>query len=163
MVDVERVPGPDPTSAVRYTVTFSEPVIGFTASDISFAGSTVPGNLVATITPMSTSVRGDVVLAADGPPQVFGVAVTGMTGPGRVEVSLAAGAVTDAAGNPSLASTSLNNAVDFDPAAAAATTSSPPGTLPVTGTDNWSSTVLAVLGVLGGVLLVLVARRRPTA
>ena len=42
----------DPTSAspINFTVTFSETVTGFTAGDISFAGSTVGGTLTATVT-----------------------------------------------------------------------------------------------------------------
>ena len=90
----------DPTSAspINFTVTFSETVTGFTASDISFAGSTVGGTLTATVT-------------GSGP--TYNVAVSGMTGSGSVVVSVPAGAATDAAGNASLASTSTDNSVAF--------------------------------------------------
>ena len=90
----------DPTSAspINFTVTFSETVTGFTAGDISFAGSTVGGTLTATVT-------------GTGP--TYNVAVSGMTGTGSVVVSVPAGAATDAAGNASLASTSTDNSVTF--------------------------------------------------
>ena len=90
----------DPTSAspINFTVTFSETVTGFTASDISFAGSTAGGTLTATVT-------------GTGP--TYNVAVSGMTGTGNVVVSVPAGAATDAAGNASLASTSTDNSVTF--------------------------------------------------
>ena len=41
---------PTNTSPINFTVTFSETVTGFTASDISFAGSTVGGTLTAVVT-----------------------------------------------------------------------------------------------------------------
>ena len=90
----------DPTSAspINFTVTFSETVTGFTASDISFAGSTAGGTLTAAVT-------------GTGP--TYNVAVSGMTGTGNVVVSVPAGAATDAAGNVSLASTSTDNTVAF--------------------------------------------------
>ena len=90
----------DPTSAspINFTVTFSETVTGFTASDISFAGSTAGGTLTAAVT-------------GTGP--TYNVAVSGMTGTGTVVVSVPAGAATDAAGNASLASTSTDNTVAF--------------------------------------------------
>ena len=57
----------DPTSAspINFTVTFNETVTGFTAGDISFAGSTVGGTLTATV-------------SGTGP--TYNVAVSGMTG-----------------------------------------------------------------------------------
>ena len=74
---------------------FSETVTGFAATDISFAGSTVGGTLVADVT-------------GTGP--TYNVAVSGMTGTGSVVASVLAGAATDAAGNGSLVSTSTDNA-----------------------------------------------------
>jgi hypothetical protein len=58
----------DPTNAspIQFTVTFSETVTNFTAGDVSFAGSTVGGTLVAAI-------------SGTGP---YTVSVTGMTGNG---------------------------------------------------------------------------------
>ena len=91
----------DPTSAspINFTVTFSETVTGFVASDISFAGSTVGGTLSAVVT-------------GTGP--TYNVAVSGMTGAGNVVVSVPAGAATDAAGNANVASTSTDNTVAFN-------------------------------------------------
>jgi hypothetical protein len=96
----------DPTSAspINFTVTFSETVTGFTASDISFAGSTAGGTLTAAVT-------------GTGP--TYNVAVSGMTGTGNVVVSVPAGAATDAAGNASLASTSTDNTVAYNAVAPA--------------------------------------------
>ncbi len=78
---------------------FSEPVTGFTASDISFAGSTVGGTLLAGVTGSGTT---------------YTVTVSGMTGNGTVVASIPAGAAHDAAGNPNTASTSTDNTVTFD-------------------------------------------------
>jgi hypothetical protein len=91
----------DPTngSPVRFTVTFSEPVTGFAATDVSLATSTAGGSLAATVT---------------GGPAVYSVAVAGMTSPGTVVATVGAGAAADGAGNPSAAATSTDNTVTFD-------------------------------------------------
>ncbi len=93
----------DPTNAslIVFGVVFSEPVTGFTAADISFAGSTVGGTLAAFV-------------SASPVPGIYDVAVTGMTGTGNVVASIPAGAAIDAIGNPSQASTSTDNVVAFD-------------------------------------------------
>ena len=57
---------PTSTSPINFTVAFSETVTGFTASDISFANSTVGGTLSAAVT---------------GTGATYNVAVSGMTGP----------------------------------------------------------------------------------
>jgi hypothetical protein len=90
---------PTNTGPITYTVVFSEPVIGFDATKISFAGSTVGGTLQAAV-------------SGSGP--TYTVTVTGMNGTGLVKASIAAGAVKDPAGNNSLASTSTDNTVTFD-------------------------------------------------
>jgi uncharacterized repeat protein (TIGR01451 family) len=93
----------DPTldSPIHFTVVFSEPVTGFDAGDVSFAGSTVGGTLVATVTGSGTS---------------YTAAVTGMSGSdtGTVVATIPAGAAVDAAGNLSSASTSTDNTVLFE-------------------------------------------------
>ena len=89
---------PANTSLINFTVVFSEQVTGFTASDISFAGSTVGGTLTAAVT-------------GTGP--TYNVAVSGMTGAGNLVASIPVGAATDAAGNASLASTSTDNTVAY--------------------------------------------------
>jgi hypothetical protein len=91
----------DPTnsSPITFTVVFSEAVSGFTASDVSFAGSTVGGTLVAGVSGSGTN---------------YTVTVTGMNGTGTVIASIPAGAANDAAGNGNIASTSTDHTVVFD-------------------------------------------------
>ena len=90
----------DPSSgtSITFTVQFSEPVTGFTAADIAFTGSTATGTLVA-------------VVSGSGP--LYTVTVTGMTGSGNVVVTIAAAAATDGDANPSAASTSTDNTVNW--------------------------------------------------
>ena len=92
----------DPTtvSPINYTVTFSEPVTGFTGSDVSFIGGTAGGTLSAAVT---------------GGPTVYNVAVTGMTQRGTVVASIPAGVAQDAATNTNTASTSTDNSVVVGP------------------------------------------------
>lgn len=92
---------PDPTGGtpINFTVVFNSTVTGFTASGVSFTGSTVGGTLAAAVT---------------GSSPTYNVAVTGMTATGNVVASITAGAANDMAGNPSLASTSTDNTVAFD-------------------------------------------------
>ena len=89
---------PSSTASITFTVQFSEPVTGFAASDILFTGSTATGTLVANIT-------------GSGP--LYTVTVTGMTGTGNVVVIIPAGAATDSEANPSAASTSTDNTVNW--------------------------------------------------
>lgn len=101
-VTVEQAAGQaDPTTAgpITFTVHFSEPVTGFDGSDVSFAGSTVGGTLVADVT---------------GSGADYTVTVTGMIGQGTVVVSIPVGAVADAAGNGNAASIGTDNTVTFD-------------------------------------------------
>ena len=92
---------PDPTnvSLILFSVVFSAPVTGFNGTDVSFAGSTVGGTLVANVS---------------GSGSTYSVAVTGMNGTGTVVVTIPAGAATDALGNPSQASINTDNMVTFD-------------------------------------------------
>src|SRR5439155_27035456 len=91
----------NPTNAglILFTVAFSEAVTGFTPADVSFAGSTAPGTLVAAVSGSGTT---------------YTVSVSGMTGPGTFVATVLTGAVTDAAGNPSAAHTNLDNNVTFN-------------------------------------------------
>ena len=90
----------DPSSgtSITFTVQFSEPVTGFSAADIAFTGSTATGTLVA-------------VVSGSGP--LYTVTVTGMTGSGNVVVTIPAAAATDGDANPSAASTSTDNTVNW--------------------------------------------------
>ncbi|HQJ98767.1 MAG TPA: Ig-like domain-containing protein, partial [Thermoleophilia bacterium] len=83
-------------SPISFTVTFSEPVTGFTSEDVTLSGA---------------AGAGTVVVAGSG--ATYTVAVSGMTRQGTVVASLPAGAAQDAAGNPSLASTSTDNEVTY--------------------------------------------------
>ncbi|MEG4320057.1 MULTISPECIES: DUF4347 domain-containing protein, partial [unclassified Microcoleus] len=89
---------PSGNSSIIFAVTFSEPVTGFDASDISFTGSTAAGTLTANI-------------SGTGPTYTLGV--SGMTGDGNIVASINANAVTDLAGNSNTASTSTDNTVTY--------------------------------------------------
>jgi hypothetical protein len=86
----------DPTgvSPILFTAVFSEPITGFTASDISFTGSTAGGTLSAAI-------------SGTGP--TYTISVTGMTTSGTVVASIPAASVLDLSGNANTASTSTDN------------------------------------------------------
>ncbi|MEG3960099.1 ELWxxDGT repeat protein, partial [Microcoleus sp. herbarium2] len=90
---------PTATSPINFTVTFSEPVTGFDATDIDLSTSTATGTLTPTIT-------------GDGP--VYTVAVNGMTGSGNVIASIKANSVTDPVGNNNTVSTSTDNRVTYN-------------------------------------------------
>jgi hypothetical protein len=98
----------DPTNAspILFTVTFSKPVFNFVTGDVSFAGSTVGGSLVGTVSGSGAN---------------YSVAVSGMTSDGTVVASIAAGVATDAAGNGNQASTSSDNQVTYDATSPAVT------------------------------------------
>jgi hypothetical protein len=101
-VAIEQAAGqadPATTGPVVFTVHFSEIVTGFDGSDISFAGSTVGGTIVAEVT---------------GSGADYTVTVSGMAGQGTVVASIPAGAAADAAGNANSASSSSDNVVTFD-------------------------------------------------
>ena len=91
---------PDPTSGgpISFAVTFSKPVTGFTASDVSFTGSTAGGTLAA---------------AVSGSGATYTVAVSGMTTNGTVVASIPAAAAVDVGNQPNAASTSTDNSVQF--------------------------------------------------
>jgi hypothetical protein len=128
-VTIDRAVGQaDPTngSPIFFAVHFDEPVTGFDATDVSFAGSTVGGTLVA-------SVSGS---GAD-----YTVNVIGMTGDGNVIASVPGGSATDAAGNPSLVSTSTDNSVHFDVVAPTVTVEQAIGQADPTVTSPISFTV----------------------
>jgi hypothetical protein len=89
----------DPTSTqpVNFTVTFSEAVTGFNASDVSLTGST------ANVSFASVTVTGS--------GSTYNVAVSNITSSGQVRARVVAGAAQDSFGNPSAASTSSDNIV----------------------------------------------------
>jgi hypothetical protein len=90
----------DPTSIspILFSVVFSQNVTGFTGSDISLAGSTVGGTLIASVSGSGAN---------------YTVSVTGMTGNGTVVASIPAAAAVDGSNTSSAASTSTDNIVAF--------------------------------------------------
>src|SRR5881396_362580 len=90
----------DPTSSspINFTAVFSEPVSGFTGTDVTISG-TAGGTKTVTVS---------------GGPSTYTVAVSGMSSAGTVIATIAAGMATDAAGNLNTASTSTDNSVSFD-------------------------------------------------
>ena len=90
----------DPTSVspIAFRVDFSEPVTGFVTGDVLVSGSA--GATTALVTPVTSSV--------------YAVSVSGMSVSGTVVVSLGAGVAVDAANNPSAASTSVDNSVQYN-------------------------------------------------
>ncbi len=87
---------PTRTSPIVFTVTFSEDVTGFDASDVQLSGT-----------------AGATTAAVSGGPAVYTVEVSGMTADGTVSAALLAGAAVDRAGNHSAASTSTDNTVTY--------------------------------------------------
>jgi hypothetical protein len=89
----------DPTAAspINFTVVFNETVTGFTTGDVTISGTA--GATTATVTGSGTT---------------YNVAVSGMTGSGTVIATIPAGVAIDAGSNPNLASTSIDNTVQFN-------------------------------------------------
>ncbi|MER8879978.1 putative Ig domain-containing protein [Mesorhizobium sp. M0684] len=90
----------DPTgsSPILFDVVFSEPVTGFSGSDVVLSGTA--GATIAVVT---------------GSGSTFSVAVSGMTGSGSVVATIPAGVATNAAVDANEASTSTDNTVTFTP------------------------------------------------
>jgi len=90
----------DPATQIplKFEVIFSEQIVGFSGNDVSFSGSTTPGELIATI-------------VGGGP--TFTVFVSGMSRSGVITVSIPAATVQDLAGNNSLASSSIDNEIRY--------------------------------------------------
>jgi FtsP/CotA-like multicopper oxidase with cupredoxin domain len=80
---------PTKTAPIHFAVAFSKPVLAFSGYGVTFAGSTAPGTLVATVT---------------GSDATYDVAVSGMTGTGTVVVGILENAAHDIAGNSNTAS-----------------------------------------------------------
>ena len=102
-VTVEEAAGQDdPTNAqpIRFTAQFSEPVDGFTASDVSLGGSA--GHDLATIT------------VTEGAGNSFNIEVEGIDSDGTLTAEVPADSAADAAGNGNELSTSDDNEVTYD-------------------------------------------------
>jgi hypothetical protein len=99
-VTVNQAPGQvDPTasSPISFTGVFSEVVYGLTGSDVTLSG---------------TAGASTVTITGAGPTYTF--SVSGMLRSGTVIPSIPAAAVTDAAGNSNVASTSTDNTVTYN-------------------------------------------------
>lgn len=137
----------DPATAapVRFTATFSEPVVGFDDADVVVGGTA--GATTAVVTPIGAGST------------VFDVAVSSMTSGGTVVVTVPPGVATDAIGNPNEASTSVDNEVRFEPRAPlvtveqAAGQDDPTGAAPIRFTVRFSTAVAGFVAtdvLLGG-------------
>lgn len=122
----------DPTnvSPILFTAVFSEPVTGFTGTDVNLSASTVGGSLNAVVTQLAPN---------DG--TTYQVAVTGMTTAGNVIASIGANVVVE--GNTP--STSSDNLVVWAPVTATPTaTSTPTATFTTTATPTETETLIFV-------------------
>ncbi len=90
---------PTPTQPILFTATFSEPVLGLSGSDVTFLGGAGTAGAIVSI-------------IGTGP--IYDLRVSMISSDGDVVASLPEGAVTDAAGNTSTASTSWDNSVSLD-------------------------------------------------
>lgn len=97
---------PDPATGngavIHFKAVFSEPVTGFTNSDVTLSGTAGATTVVVTqIAPNNGTT--------------YDVAVSGMTQAGTVTASIPASAAQDAAANGNTASTSTDNTVTYNP------------------------------------------------
>ena len=141
---------PADTSPIKFTATFSEPVTGFAAGDVTVTG-TAGGTKTVTIVTVSTSV--------------YTVEISGMTTDGTVIATIGANGVVDAAGNANAASTSTDNTVAWDGAPSVTVEqangqSDPTNDSPIVFTATFSEAVTGVTsgdvtigGTAGGTLL----------
>jgi hypothetical protein len=106
----QKVGQADPANAlpIVFTVTFSESVTGFTASDLTRGGSSSGGTAAVT-----------------GSGASYEISLTGAVTDGTVTFSIAAGRAQDLAGNNNTASTSADNSVTYDSTAPALTLTAP--------------------------------------
>ena len=106
---------PTATSPINFTATFSAPVTGFTASDVTISG-TAGGTKTVVVTGSGTT---------------YNVAVSGMTTSGTVIATIPAGGAVNASSFANLASTSTDNTVTWNAVTAAITLTTsaptPPG------------------------------------
>jgi len=109
---------PANTLPILWTVTFSEPVTGFDAGDLTRGGTTTGGTVDVT-----------------GSGAAYQIALSGTPTNGTTTFSIAAGRARDLAGNDNTASTSTDNSVTYDtvaPSTNIATTPASPN-----GTNQW--------------------------
>ena len=124
----------DPTgvSPINFTVIFSEPVAGFAIADLNLGGT-----------------AGATTMVISGSGATYNVAVSGMVNTGTVFVTITDAAGTDAAGNPSAASTSTDNSVRYDTGAPSVTINQATSQTDPTSTSPISFTVIFSKPVTG--------------
>jgi hypothetical protein len=88
---------PAASQPINFTVVFSEPVLGFTSSDVSLIGST------------ANTGGANIVITGDG--RTFNVSISNVTSSGQVQARINAQSVQDRVGNPNIASTSTDNII----------------------------------------------------
>jgi hypothetical protein len=116
---------PTGTSPIYFTVNFThKPVTNFATGDVTITG-TAGGVKTATVT---------------GGPQIYTVAVTGMTSGGTVIANVPAGVCWDNLGNGNKASTSTDNTVTF-----LADVSPPTGSILINGGNTHTNTTSVIL------------------
>ncbi len=111
------------TATIHYTVTFDEAVTGFDGGDVAISGT----------------ATGTKSVAVTGSGTTYNVAVSGMTSDGTVVAQVKQGAVSDALGNPSAASSTAS--VTYDTTAPGATITRASGQGSTTNTSPITFTV----------------------
>ena len=124
----------DPTNAatVAFTVVFSEPVSGFTGSDVTLSGTAGATSAVVT-----------------GGPSTYTVNVTGIAADGTVVATISAGVTTDAAGNTNTVASSTDNTVLVDRTAPTVTINQAGGQVDPTKVNTVNFTVVFASPVTG--------------
>ncbi|HEX7297557.1 MAG TPA: Ig-like domain-containing protein, partial [Solirubrobacteraceae bacterium] len=122
----------DPTNAlpILYTVTFSEPVTGFAAADLTRGG---------------TSTGGTVAVTGSG--ASYEISVSGALTDGTLTFTIGANKAQDAAGNTNTASTSTDNSVTYDATAPTLTLTAPANN---STTSNTTPTISGAAGNAAG-------------
>ncbi len=98
---------PTTTSPIAYTAAFSEPIYGFTGSDLTYSG---------------TALANTAAVNGTGP---YDISVSGMVKSGTVTALLTTAKVTDAAGNNNAAATSTDATVTYSDVVAPSSPSTP--------------------------------------
>jgi autotransporter-associated beta strand protein len=95
----------DPTNngSVHFTAIFSEPVTGFSTSNINLTGSSAPSAIVSNVAE---------TIPNDG--TTYDITVSGMTGNGTVMATIPPSTVNDLAGNGNTTASSSDNSVTYD-------------------------------------------------
>jgi hypothetical protein len=107
----------DPASfqPIRFTIGFTEPVVGLTGSHISLSDST------ANVSSASVTLSPGILVSS------YIISISGITSDGKVVATLPESAITDAAGNPNMPRSPSDNSVVFDTGRPTVTINQAPG------------------------------------